>query len=268
MSKRTAFLCALFGLLAWLDAMGSPWQKPAGPPAAPKPVPAETAKAAPPPKPAPAPQPPAFLNGGESLDYTLHWPGGATLGEARLQASKTAGGWNFDFSMNASVPGFALTDHYHSRANNDFCSLELEKQTTHGKRNTHERTVFNYQDGSATRTTLVKGGGHTDISIGDCAHDGLDFVYFARRELALGHGVPPQQDVLFGASYSVRMTFAGVESVAAAGKHYQADHCILHIAGPASDYQLDIYFERNPARTPLVIKAPLPLGTLSMELAR
>jgi hypothetical protein len=266
MSKRSALLCAVFGLLVLLEAAGSPWQKPADPPADPKPAAVATAKDPPPAKPAPAAPPAPFLNGSESLDYALHWPGGATLGEAHLQASKGDHGWQFDFSMSASVPGFALSDHYHSRANADFCSLELEKQTTHGQRKTHERTVFNYQDGSATRTTLVEGGGHTDISINDCAHDGLDFIYFARRELAQGHGVPPQQDVLFGASYSVRMAFAGVQDVAVGGKHRQADHVILYISGPASDYQLDIFFERNSARTPLVIKAPLPLGTLSMEL--
>ncbi|MGA2131251.1 MAG: DUF3108 domain-containing protein [Bryobacteraceae bacterium] len=271
MSKRIVFFCALFGLLLWWKASGSPGQKPADPPSDPKVAATATVAAAKESQPAKnptAPEAPAFLNGGESLDYALHWPGGASLGEAHLRASKGEHSWQLDFSMSASVPGFTLSDHYHSRANDGFCSLELEKQTTHGQRKTHERTVFNYQEGSATRTTLVDGGGHTDISISDCARDGLDFVYYARRELSLGHGVPPQQDVLFGAAYSVRMAFAGVQDVNVGGKHRQADHCILYIAGPASDYQLDIFFERNAARTPLMIKAPLPLGTLSMELER
>jgi hypothetical protein len=267
MSKRIAFLCIVFGLLVWLEAIGSPWQKAADPPDA-KPTTVAVAKDSAPAKTAPASEPPAFLNGGESLSYSLHWPGGASLGEAHLDSAKSASGWQSNFSLNAGVPGFTLQDHYHSRANADFCSLELEKQTTHGARKTHERTVFDYQQGSATRTTLTEGGGHTDISIDDCARDGLDFVYFARRELAQGHGVPPQQDVFFGAAYSVRLTFAGVQDVALGGKHHQADHCILTVSGPSSDYKLDIFFERNPARTPLVIKAPLPLGTLSMEIER
>ena len=262
--RRIALLGISIGLLL-LAAAGSPWQKP------PTPISASvsTAKDAATAKPAPAAeQPTGFPNTGESLNYSLKWPGGASLGEAHLRAAKSADGWQFDFSLNASVPGFALSDHYHSRANTDFCSLELEKQTTHGQRKTHEKTVFYYHEGSATRTTLVEGGGHTDISIGNCAHDGLDFVFFARRELALGHGVPPQQDVLFGASYSVRMAFAGVQDITVAGKRYQADHLILYLRGPASDSQLDMFLERTPARTPLVIKAPLPVGTLSMELER
>jgi hypothetical protein len=233
-------------------------QKPADPTAEAKP--AQTAAA-----PAKAT---GFPNTGESLNYALTWPGGATLGEAHLRAGKSDNGWQFDFSLDASVPGFAISDHYRSRANADFCSLQLEKETTHGQRHTHEKTVFDYKEGSATRTTLVEGGGHTDIDINNCAHDGLDYVFYARRELGLGHGVPQREDVLFGASYSVRMEFAGVQDVTVSGKHRQADHVILYLKGPASDSKLEIFFERDPARTPLIIKAPLPVGTLSMELVR
>jgi len=114
----------------------------------------------------------------------------------------------------------------------------------------------------------VKGGGHTDISIGNCAHDGLDYVFYARRELGAGPGVPPEQDILFGASYSVRMEFAGVQDVTVGGKHQQADHVILHLRGPVADSKLEIFFARDSARTPLIIKTPLPVGTLSMELVR
>jgi len=272
MSKRVVFLFAALGLLLMV-ALAMPWQKPdasteqakaAATPTAPVNASAKDTAA----KPSAETKAPGFPNTGESLDYALKWPGGATLGEAHLQASKTDSGWTFDFSMGASVPGFAISDRYSSRANADFCSLNLEKETTHGSRHTHEKTVFDYHAGTATRTTLVEGGGHTDIDIDDCAHDGLDFVYYARRELGAGHGVPQEQDVLFGASYSARMQFAGVEEVNVGGKRVQADHINLFLKGPASDYELQIYFERNPARTPLIIKAPLPLGKLSMELVR
>jgi hypothetical protein len=269
MSKRAVFLWVSLGLLL-LAAAAPSWQKPADPPADPKaaqPAPASAKETASVKDSAPS-KPTGFPNTGESLNYALTWPGGASLGEAHLRASKVDDGWRFDFALDASVPGFAVSDHYRSRANADFCSLELEKESTHGQRHTHEKTVFDYHEGSATRTTLVEGGGHTDISISSCAHDGLDYVFYARRELGLGHGVPQEEDVLFGASYSVRMEFAGVQDVTVAGKHLQADHVILHLRGPAADSKLEIFFERNPARTPLIIKAPLPVGTLSMELVR
>ena len=248
----------VFAALAWLAAAASPGQT----------ARTTTIASATPAKDAAPAEPTGFPNTAEALRYSLNWPGGASLGEAHLRASKEADGWQFDFSLDASIPGFALSDHYHSHSNAELCSLELEKESTHGQRKTHERTVFDYQEGRATRTTLVEGGGHTDISIGNCAHDGLDFVFFARRVLAQGHGVPPPQDVLFGASYAVRLAFAGVQDITVAGKHRQADHIILYIKGPASDSHLDIFFERNSARTPLIIKAPLAVGTLSMELER
>lgn len=258
MSKRAGLWCCL-GLPLLLLAADGAGQKPADPPAATKAVPAKEAEAA---------KAAGFPNTGESLTYSLNWPGGASLGEAHLRATKSDDGWQFDFSLDAAVPGFAVSDHYHSRANADFCSLELEKQTTHGQRKTHEKTVFDYKAGSATRTTLTDDGGHTDLDINNCAHDGLDYVYYARYELGQGHGVPQQQDVLFGASYAARMQFAGVQDVTVGAKHRQADHIILYLKGPASDYKLEIFFDRDPARTPLIIKAPLPVGTLSMELVR
>jgi len=218
MSGPSVFLWA--ALLSLLSAAGNPPQKPA-------PLAAET-------KAGPA----EFLNGAESLTYSINWPGGATLGEAHLQAGKTGDGWQFDFSLNASVPGFAVSDHYRSRTNANFCALELEKQA------------------------------HTDIDISDCAHDGLDFIYYARREMALGHGVPKPQDVLFGAMYAVRMDYAGVEDVVVGGKHRQADHIMLNVRGPASDARAELFLARDAARTPLMVRVPFALGTFSMELVR
>jgi len=273
MSKRAVFLYVSLGVLL-LAAAGAAWQKTADPPAGADAAPAAaatataSAKEAPPAKDAAPPQATGFPNTGESLDYAVKWPGGASLGEAHLSASKTSHGWQFNFSLDASVPGFGVSDQYQSRANVDFCSLELEKQSAHGQRHTHEKTVFDYKAGSATRKTLVEGGGHTDIDINDCAHDGLDYIFYARRELGLGHGVPQEQDVLFGASYSARMEFAGVQDVTVAGKHRQADHVFVYLKGPDSDYKLELFLERDPARTPLIVKAQLPVGALSMELVR
>jgi hypothetical protein len=268
MSKRAVFLCASGALLV-LAAVAAPWQNPVDSPAKGKAPQLAIAKQdAPASKEALPPKATGFPNTGESLNYSLKWPGGASMGEAHLGANKSDSGWQFDFSLDASVPGFAVSDHYHSRANADFCSLELEKLSTHGARHTHEKTVFDYKEGSAKRTTLVEGGGHTDIDINNCAHDGLDFIFFARRELAQGRGVPRQQEVLFGATYSARLEFAGVQDVTVGGKRHQADHINLYLHGPASDYKLELFFDRDPARTPLIVKAPLPVGTLSMELVR
>ena len=174
----------------------------------------------------PQTQPTGFPYTGESLNYSVNWPSGLSLGEAHLRAAKSGDRWQFEFTLDAAVPGFAVSDHYRSLANADLCSLDLEKQATHGKRTAHERTVFDYQKSTATRTTLVEGGGHTDIDISNCEHDGLDFVFFARRELAQGR-VPPEQTVLFGAPYSARMEYTGAQEVTVNDKRRQADRVVV-----------------------------------------
>ena len=192
---------------------------------------------------------------------------GLSLGEAHLRASKSGDRWHFDFSLDAAVPGFTFADNYRSLANADLCSLEFDKDATHGKRVDKEKTVFDYHAGSATRTTLAEGGGHTDIDINNCAYDGLAYVFYARRELAQGR-VPPEGTVLFGASYSARLVYTGAQEVTINEKRRQTDRVVLYLKGPASDSTVEIFFDRDPARTPLIVKAPFAMGTFSMELVR
>jgi hypothetical protein len=219
----------------------------------------------------PAQTPTGFPYTSESLNYSVNWPSGLSLGEAHLRAGKSGDGWEFDFALDASVPGFSVSDHYRSSANANLCSTALDKQFTHGARQggrtAHDRTVFDYKAGTATRTTLVEGGGHTDTDISDCAHDGLDYIFFARRELAQGR-VPPEQAILFGASYSVRLEFTGTQEITVGEKRKQADRVMIYIKGPSSDANIEAFFDRDPARTPLLVKAPFALGTFSMELVR
>jgi len=278
MSKPQALMDSLIGMLLLLAAAGSAWQTPNQSAGAVKvaagPALAAGAAAASPGRPeTPASKEPAakpltgFPYTSESLNYSVNWPTGLSLGEAHLRAGKLEDGWQFDFSLDASVPGFAIQDHYRSRSNGDLCSLELEKEVTHGKRTGHEKTIFDYKAGSATRTTLVDGGGHTDDDINNCAHDGLDFVFYARRELGQGR-VPQQEDVLFGASYSVRLEYTGAQEVTVNDKRRQADRVVAHVRGPSADSSVEMLFDRDPARTPLIIKTPTALGTFSMELVR
>jgi hypothetical protein len=210
-----------------------------------------------------------FPYSGESLDYSIKWPTGLSLGEAHLRAAKDGDRWEFEFSLDAEVPGFAFSDRYRSLANAELCSLEFDKDARHGKRAAKEKTVFDYHEGSATRTNMAEGagGGHADIEINNCAYDGLAYVFYARRELAQGR-VPQQETVLFGAPYSVRLEYTGAQEVTINEKRRQTDRVLLHLKGPAADSTVEIFFDRDPARTPLIIKAPLALGTFSMELVR
>ena len=206
----------------------------------------------------------------EALRYTINWPSGLSLGEAEASAklSRDAAGnparWEFEFRMDAAVPGFRVKDHYRSTADANLCSLEFEKELSHGNKKAHEKTTFDETANAAKRVTLG-GGGESRISVGSCAMDGLTFLYYLRREL--GHGrIPPPRTVLFGAPYEVRFQLLGTKKTRLAEKVVEADQMTATVKGPASESTFLILVARDTARTPVRITVPLEPGNLSMEL--
>ncbi len=85
---------------------------------------------------------------GETLHYSVNWPSGLSLGEVSLRSDRTgqgtasARGWEFELNLDASVPGFAIRDQYHSTANSDLCSEQLDKKVSRGSRKSQERVTF------------------------------------------------------------------------------------------------------------------------------
>ena len=75
----------------------------------------------------------------ETLDYTINWPSGLTLGEGHIRTSRgTAGKWKVEMAIDASIPGFAVLDEFKSVVTSDFCTTESEKVIAHGKRKSNE----------------------------------------------------------------------------------------------------------------------------------
>lgn len=201
----------------------------------------------------------------ETLHYSVNWPSGLSLGDVALTAHQSGSGWDLQMSLTAGIPGFQVADRFHSVTNADGCSLEFDRDISHGSKKTHEKTTFDYAKKVAHRAT--GGGGQSDLSISQCARDALALVYFARRELGQGR-VPPQQDAFFGAPHSVRMEYTGAQSIAVADKPETADRVVVYLKGQASDTQFEIFFARDAARTPLSVRVPFSVGTLSMDLVR
>ena len=212
-----------------------------------------------------APSGAAFPSGDEDLHYSVNWPSGLSIGEAHLEAHESAGRWEFQLAVDAAIPGFRVSDRYRSVASGDFCSLEFEKSAAHGNRRTMEKTTIDPKKRVARRWT--NGGGRSEIATGPCARDALDFLYFARSELAQGR-MPPPQTVLFGAAYELRAEYAGTQVVSVNEKRVEADAVSVAVKGPASDTRFEIFFARDPGRTPVLVRAPLSVGTFSVELVR
>ena len=201
----------------------------------------------------------------ENLNYTVNWPSGLSLGEAHLHAYKAPEGWQFDLSLDAAVPGFKVSDRYHAMASPRLCSLEFQRDTTHGKRRSQEKTTFDFKKSIAKRATV--GGGKSEFPISACPRDALSYLFFARSELGQGR-VPPDQQVLEGAAYQVRMEYGGTQPVKVGDKSQQADRVQISVKGPNSDVSFEVFFARDKARTPLVIRCPFSLGMFSLELVR
>jgi len=212
----------------------------------------------------------AFSACAESLHYTINWPSGLSLGEATLDSSRAQNGqapgnWTFGLEIDAGIPGFVIRDEYHAQSDADLCSISLDKKFTHGPHKTEEHIGFDQSNHTATRQTA--GGGKSDVSIPSCGRDALSFLQFARNELAAGR-LAPQQPVIFGAPYDVRLEFTGTQHIRLGDKSVEADHINATLKGPSSDLTVEIFFSRDPARTPLMAKIPLALGTFSVELLR
>jgi hypothetical protein len=211
----------------------------------------------------------AFEN--EQLRYSINWPSGLSLGEAQLGSARqkteadAAPRLHLTFDLDAGVPGFPVSDRYRSEASNEYCSVEFQRTATHGPKKTDEKETFDQQAGTATRQT--KDGGKSELKTPSCGRDALAFLYFVRRELSQGR-MPPTQTVFFGAPYEVKLAFAGTQSIKLADKQVEADRVNASVKGAASEISFEVFFLKDAARTPALVRVPLAMGTFSMELVR
>ncbi len=208
---------------------------------------------------------------GESLKYTMSWQSGLSVGEGTLVARKSGDGWEFEANVNAGVPGCLVRDAIRSSATQNLCSPVLERDFTHGAKKTRERTLFDQKAGTAERTTLVPDGGtvpgRSSFEIPGCARDALTFLYYARVELGQGRMVAPQS-VFFGSAYNVKMDYTGPMDIMVNKKATTTDHLVVTVKGPKADFHFEVFYARDPARTPLQILLPLSVGTFTLDLVR
>jgi hypothetical protein len=168
-------------------------------------------------------------------------------------------------TIRAGIPGYAIADQYHSVTNASGCSVQFERTMSHGERKSQDQTAFDYQHGLARRRTVS--GGRSETPVSSCAHDALAFVYYARRELGQGR-VPAPEQIFYGAARSAQLQYTGAQTIDVGEQPVTADRVLVYIKGPASDTQVEIFFARDPARTPLLVRVPFSVGTLSLELVR
>jgi hypothetical protein len=213
------------------------------------------------------PAPTGFPFADEDLNYAITWPSGIGLGDAHMHAKHTGANWNFSLNIDAGVPGFAVKDTYHADAVGDLCSTSFERTTSHGSRTAKERLTIDRDRSIATRATVAKDAGKSDFPVPACVKDALTYIFYARREMGQGR-VPGAQQILYGSLFPIQADYAGAATITRDEKPVQTDKVTCTIKAGTSKYTVEIYFARDPARTPLRITAPLAMGKFSMELIR
>jgi hypothetical protein len=215
----------------------------------------------------PASTPPPALSGfpftDEDLNYSVNWPSGINLGEAHLHAKRAGSNWNFSFTIDAGVPGFQVKDAFHAESGSDFCCTAFDRSFVHGMRSGDEKETIDRDRGIATRVT--KSGGQSDVQIPKCVKDALTFLLYTREEMGQGR-VPPAQQILYGGLYRISLTYAGAPMITINRKQVQTDELVGAVKSQSGEFKFEVYFARDPARSPLVVKAPFAMGTFSMEL--
>ena len=203
----------------------------------------------------------------ETLNYSLKFSTGLSLGKAQMTAHRDTGrGWSFNFSLDASLPTFPIMDRFNAYSSLDLCSLRFERNSQHGRRKANEVTWFDRSRSVAIRGSMG-GGGLSEIPVGLCPHDALSYLYFLRRELGQGR-MPPNDVVLAGAQYRLSMVYVGEKTISRDNQKVPTDQINCTLKGPASETHLEILFARDAARTPLEVRCPLALGTFYLELVR
>ncbi len=205
----------------------------------------------------------------ESLHYSLNFAGGVSLGDATVTqnplptepAEKRSG----RVMLDASLPGYMIRDEYRSTSDGEFCSSELVKLVSRGAKQTKETDTIDQETHRVTRKT--EDGGESDYRVATCAKDAIAYFGYIREELSHGR-VPPAQEVILGAAYRVELVYIGSEMVTYGEREVEADKLEARIKGPASDYTVEILFNRDRHRTPLLARMKLPVGDLTVELQR
>lgn len=200
----------------------------------------------------------------EDLNYAVNWPSGINLGESHLHARRSGANWDFGFSVDASLPGFPVTDVYHAESNPGWCSISFDRATVHGARKIEDKETIDAGGGTATR---VAKNVRSEFPVPNCVKDALTYLFYAREELGQGR-VPPAQQILYGGMYQMTLTYAGAPVIPVGGKDVQSDEVLCTVKGPGSQLTFQMFFARDPARSPLLVKVPFALGTFSMELIR
>jgi hypothetical protein len=66
----------------------------------------------------------------------------------------------------------------------------------------------------------------------------------------------------------VRFEYTGTQTIKLGDQKVEADRMLANIRGPSAEVNVEMFFSRDAARTPVLARVPLALGTFTVELIR
>ncbi len=96
-----------------------------------------------------------------------------------------------------------------------------------------------------------------------CARDALAFLYYSRLELGQGR-VTRSSECSFGFGVFCEDGLHRLRKISpSTTSPTVTDHILVSVKGPQSDFNFDVFYARDAARTPLKIRIPLSAGHVS-----
>ena len=72
-----------------------------------------------------------------------------------------------------------------------------------------------------------------------------------------------------GVALAIPLIITGAQSISIGESRPEVtDRLVISVTGPKSAISFEVFFARDAARTPLLVKVPFSVGILSMELVR
>ena len=200
----------------------------------------------------------------EYLAYDVTRTSGLSLGETTFRAEATAEGWAFEMTLQVSLPTLEIQEEYRAKADVSLCSMEFSKNASRSEQKTQERVEFDPQAREAVGNTVQ--GRESKLPLSSCARDGLTFLYFLREQLAAGR-IPPPDSIYFGTQYQIGVKYLETGDIEVDGELRPSDRIQVDLSGPKSQLDFEIFFGKDEARTPLLIRIPLETGAFWLRLA-
>lgn len=201
---------------------------------------------------------------GETLRYEIVWPSGLRLGDAEFRANSNLTGWAFAADLSASLPAIIVDDKYQSSTDSSLCSTKFAKQVIHGKHKQNEEVEFDQDANRALRRNLANGTTQ-NLVVPPCARDALAYLYYLRQDLSHGR-VPPPDDFNSGTQMQISVSYVETREIEAGGKKQDADRLLIYVTGGEKPINIEVFLAKDDARTPLLLRVPLELGTFSLRL--